>query len=235
MTDFKVDKIKRETLSQQVIDQIVLLITDGHLTPGDKLPSELKLIEQFGVSRPVLREALSSLETLEIVTRRPRGGTYINEKIGSSPFKAMLAISINNIPAVIEARMTLELGLVTMAAQKINEDELAELLETIHSIEKAKDENYGIYDKQFHRIIAYSVSNPILEGMIDSLLLTHEKMDSLIKYEDREPEKTIDQHYAIYEALKKGDPIESFEKMYEHLNYVRGKVLKTISLNETKD
>lgn len=226
MSNIKVGTIKRSTLSQQVIEQIVQLISDGHLSPGDKLPSELDLIDQFGVSRPVLREALSSLETLEIVRRRPRGGTYISEKIGSSPFKAMLAISVNNIPAVIEARMTLELGLVTIAASKITDSELDQLLDTIENIKKEKDGNYGIYDKEFHRIIALSVNNPILDGMIESILLAHEKMDSLIKYEDREPEKTIAQHLDIYEALKQRDPIQSFNAMYQHLSYVKEKFLK---------
>src|SRR5690606_20564458 len=110
------------------------------------------LMEKLDVSRPVIREALSSLETLEVISRKPRGGTFVNEKVGSSPFRAMLAISINNLPAVIEARMTLELGLVTIAAEKITDSELAELAVTIENIRK-NDEDYGMYDKQFHRII----------------------------------------------------------------------------------
>src|SRR5699024_4616897 len=223
MNDFKVGKIKRETLSQQVIDQIVHLITDGYLNPGDKLPSELKLIEQFDVSRPVLREALSSLETLEIVKRRPRGGTYINEKVGSSPFRAMLALSINNIPAVIEARMTLELGLVTIAAEKITREQLTKLNETIESIKESVDNDYGALDKEFHSIIAQSANNPVVEGMIDSLLIAHEKTDSLIPF--RERQITVEYHEAIHKAVEERDPIRSFTEMYKHLSYVREKVL----------
>lgn len=224
MHDYKLNTVKRVTLSQQVMEQIISLIINGHLKPGDRLPSELELINQFNVSRPVLREALSSLEVLEVVTRKPRGGTYINDKVGSSPFRAMLAISINNIPAVIEARMTLELGLVTIAAEKITKEELEKLEETIEGIKQHSDEDYGEIDKEFHRIIAYSVNNPILEGMIEALLIAHQKTDSLIRY--REPKKTIDDHIKIYEALKKRDPIEAYLQMYNHLNYVREKILK---------
>ncbi|WP_430541131.1 FadR/GntR family transcriptional regulator [Sporosarcina thermotolerans] len=204
------------------MEQIISLLFSGQLRPGDRLPPEMQLMEQLDVSRPVIREALSSLETLEVITRKPRGGTFVNEKVGSSPFRAMLAISINNLPAVIEARMTLELGLVTIAAEKITDSELAELAETIENIRK-NDEDYGMYDKQFHRIIAYSAKNPIVEGMIESLLMAHEKTDSLIKV--REPELTIQYHTEIYEALKKRDPIEAFQKMYNHLSYVRDKIL----------
>lgn len=219
---YNVDTVKRNTLAQQVMEQIISLLFSGQLKPGDRLPPEMELMEKLDVSRPVIREALSSLETLEVISRKPRGGTFVNEKVGSSPFRAMLAISINNLPAVIEARMTLELGLVTIAAEKITDEELAELAETIENIRK-NDEDYGMYDKQFHRIIAYSAKNPIVEGMIESLLIAHEKTDSLIKV--REPELTIQYHTEIYEALKKRDPIEAFQKMYNHLRYVRDKIL----------
>uniref|UniRef100_UPI00403F134A FadR/GntR family transcriptional regulator n=1 Tax=Oceanobacillus sp. FSL W7-1293 TaxID=2921699 RepID=UPI00403F134A len=223
LVEFNKNPIQRNTLSKQVLEHIISMLMDGQLHPGDKLPSELTLMNDLDVSRPVLREALSSLETLEIVKRRPRGGTYINEKVGSSPFKAMLALSINNIPAIIEARMTLELGLVTIAAEKITEEQLEELRGTIDSIKANVDNNYGQYDKKFHSIIAESANNPVVEGMIDSLLMAHEKTDSLIPF--REPEITIGYHTAIYEALKNRDPVQSFKEMYKHLSYVREKIL----------
>lgn len=223
MKEYKMDTVRRSTLSQQVLEQIVNLLMNGQLNPGDKLPPEMNLMEQFDVSRPVLREALSSLETLEIITRRPRGGTFVNDKVGSNPFKAMLALSINNVPAIIEARMTLELGLITIAAEKITDDQLQKIKETIDSIRESVDGDYGGLDKEFHRLIAQTANNPIVEGMIDSLLIAHEKTDSLITY--REPDITVEHHEAIYEALKKRDPYESFAQMYRHLSYVRKKIL----------
>ena len=223
MKEYKMDTVRRSTLSQQVLEQIVQLLMSGQLMPGDKLPAEMTLMEQFDVSRPVLREALSSLETLEIITRRPRGGTYVNDRVGSNPFKVMLALSINNVPAIIEARMTLELGLVTIAAEKISDEQLEKLKVTIDRIQENPDDDYGQLDKEFHRIIAQSANNPVVEGMIDSLLITHEKTDSLIPY--REPGITVEHHLGIYEALKSRDPYESFKQMYKHLSFVRKKLL----------
>lgn len=223
MKEYKIDTVQRSTLSQQVLEKVVQLLMSGELKPGDKLPPEMSLMDQFGVSRPVLREALSSLETMEIITRRPRGGTFVNEKVGSSPFKVMLALSINNVPAIIEARMALELGLVTIAAEKITDEQLEQIKETIDCIQENADQDYGRLDKEFHRLIAQSANNPVVEGMIDSLLITHEKTDSLISY--REPEITIEHHLAIYNALKAKDPYEAFSQMYRHLSYVRDKIL----------
>ncbi|HZG72309.1 MAG TPA: FadR/GntR family transcriptional regulator [Chondromyces sp.] len=219
-----VETVRRSTLSQQVVEQIVYLLINGKLKPGDKLPPEMELMEQFDVSRPVLREALSSLEVLEIITRKPRGGTYVNDKVGNSPFKAMLAISINNLPAIVEARMSLELGLVTIAAEKISDNQLKRLKETIYLIKKNEEKDYGAMDKEFHRIIALSANNPVVEGMIDSLLIAHQKTDSLITY--REPAITIEHHEAIYHALKRRDPFGAFQQMYRHLSYVRKKILE---------
>ena len=59
MQEYKMDTIRRSTLSQQVLEQIVHLLMSGQLKPGDKLPAEMSLMKQFDVSRPVLREALS--------------------------------------------------------------------------------------------------------------------------------------------------------------------------------
>jgi GntR family transcriptional regulator, transcriptional repressor for pyruvate dehydrogenase complex len=219
-----VESVNRNTLSKQVVESIIQLLISGQLKPGDKLPTEMELMEELDVSRPVLREALSSLDSLGIITRKTREGTFFNNKIGSHPFSVMLALAHDNLPAIIEARMALELGLVAIAAEKINEEQLAKLKETIDMIESSKDNNYGEADKEFHQIIASSADNPIVEGMIDSLIMTIRKINSEITY--RERDRTLQQHIAIYEALVKRDPFEAFHHMFLHLDSVRQKLLK---------
>lgn len=224
-----VQSVHRSTLSKQVVDRIVQLLVSGKMKAGDKLPPEMELMKELEVSRPVLREALSSLETLDIITRKTREGTFFNNKIGSHPFSVMLTLASDNLPAIIEARIALELGLVTMAAEKITDEELAKLQETIDTISNSEDNDYGEADKEFHRIIAMSANNPIVEGMIDSLLITHSKIDSLIQY--RERDLTVAYHQAIYAALEAHNPHEAFSQMYKHLDYVRQKVLQYYHLN----
>ncbi|HZG73095.1 MAG TPA: FadR/GntR family transcriptional regulator, partial [Chondromyces sp.] len=227
-----VKSVHRNTLSKQVVEQIVQLLIDGQMKPGDKLPPEMELMEALEVSRPVLREALSALETLGVINRKTREGTFFSNKIGTHPFSVMLALSADNLPAIIEARMALELGLITMAAEKITDEQLARLKETIDEIANSTDNDYGEADKEFHRIIALSANNPIVEGMIGSLLMTHSKIDSLIKY--RERDLTVQFHEAIYEALKARDPHQAFDRMYKHLDYVRQKVLNLASEKDSQ-
>lgn len=223
-----VESVSRNTLSKQVVENITQLLISGQMKPGDKLPTEMELMEILNVSRPVLREALSSLESLGIITRKTREGTFFNNKISSHPFSVMLALASDNLQAMIEARMALELGLITIAAEKISDEELARLKQTIDVIAGSKDNNYWEADIEFHRIIALSANNPVVEGLIDSLIVTLLKTNSEVKI--REPERTLKHHIAIYNALVKRDPFEAFHQMFLHLDYVRQKVLNPNNL-----
>ncbi|APJ10286.1 FadR family transcriptional regulator [Bacillus sp. JZ35] len=229
MDELKFETVNRKTLAKQVIERIVHLLSSGQLKAGDKLPTEMELMDILSVSRPVLREALSSLETLGVITRKTRGGTYFNDKISNQPFSVMLALAQDNLPAILEARMVLELGLVTIAAEKISEEELKKLEKTIEMIKESTDNNYGEADKEFHRIIALSANNPVVEGMIQALLVSHAKIDSQIPY--REKNVTVNYHQKIYEALQLRDPYQAHFHMHEHLKFVRDKILK--GLNQT--
>jgi GntR family transcriptional regulator, transcriptional repressor for pyruvate dehydrogenase complex len=223
----KMQSIKRKTLSDQVIDQIIDMLMTGKLHPGDKLPTEMELMEMLFVSRPVLREALSSLETIGIIHRKTREGTFLSDKIGSQPYRIMLALSAGDIKAIVETRLVQELGLVTLAAEKISELELKKLKETIMIMENSTGD-YIEVDREFHRIIARSASNSMMEGLIDPLLNMYDKTMENISLEKRNKKVTIQQHKEIYAALEKRDPIESYICMYRHLDYVRKKALGRI-------
>ncbi|MDQ0338115.1 DNA-binding FadR family transcriptional regulator [Caldalkalibacillus uzonensis] len=214
--------VKRKTLSEEVIDQVIQLLIDGTLKPGDKLPSEIELAEMLSVSRPVLREAMSSLGSLGVIDRKTRGGTYFAQKISSRPFSIMLALSAGNIVEIVESRMALELGLVALAAEDITDDELEKLKLTI--TEMANDrEDYSKYDREFHRIIALSGSRTIFEGMVDAILTAFDRTISELK--EKEHSVTLEHHKKIYQALKERSPIEAFRHMYTHMDFVRKRIL----------
>lgn len=218
----EIKSVNRKTLSKQVIEEIVDLLLSGQLKSGDRLPSELELMEMFDVSRAVIREALTSLEAMGIVNRKTRHGTFFADKIGSKPFSMMLALSAGNLPSIIETRLSLELGFVTIAAEKISDEELEQLKQTIDAM-SASTSDYTEIDKEFHKIIAHSASNPLLEGVIAPLLNLYDRTLEQIPNRSRDPKATIQQHIDIYEALKKRDPLEASAAMYRHLDYVRKK------------
>ena len=73
-------------MTDQIIDQLIAMITDGKLKPGDKLPSETALMEQFGVGRSSLREAVGALSLIGMLTVRPGHGTHV------SPFRGRILL-----------------------------------------------------------------------------------------------------------------------------------------------
>lgn len=228
---FNVNSVKRTTLANQIIEQITDLLMSEQLKSGDKLPSEMELMDKLQVSRPILREALGSLETLGVIQRKTREGTFFSKKVGSEPHRLMLALSAGDIDTIIETRLTQELGLVGLAAEKISELELKKLKDNIELME-ATGGSYLEIDREFHRIIAFSASNNITEGMIGAILNMYDKTMENIALKDRNKTKTIQQHKDIYHALEKRDPIEAYISMYRHLDHARNRLIRPLRKNK---
>ena len=72
-------KIQRKRLSDQIIERLIAMMANGELKPGDKLPPEPQLMDQFGVGRSSIREAIGALELIGLITVRPGHGTHITD------------------------------------------------------------------------------------------------------------------------------------------------------------
>ena len=232
---FNIKSVNRKTLSKQVIDEIIDLLVKGHFHPGERLPSEVELMEICKVSRPVIREAMTSLEVIGIIHRHTRHGTFFANKIGSEPFSIMLALSSGDFLSITEIRVALELGLVTLAAEKITETDLNKLKATIDRMKLLPTEDSSEEDREFHRIIALSANNALFDGLIHPLQQFHREILKKIPLEERNLQDTIQQHLEIYHALKKRDSLAAYASMYHHLNYVRQKAIKSITISMKKE
>jgi GntR family transcriptional regulator, transcriptional repressor for pyruvate dehydrogenase complex len=228
-----IKSLSRKTLSNQVIDEIIGLLTSGKFRPGDRIPSELELMEICDVSRPVIREAMTSLEVLGIVNRKTRNGTFFADRVGSKPFSMMLALSSTDFVSIIETRVALELGLITLAAEKITDEDLARLRDLIDEMRGLPTEDSSEVDKEFHKAIALAAKIPLFEAIIDPLQSFHQKVLEQIPLEDRNLAQTIEYHVDIYNALEKRDPIEAYAAMYRHLDFVRKKAMKRFKAEES--
>lgn len=231
----QIKSVTRKTLSKQVIDEIINLLIEGHLRPGERLPSEVELMEICKVSRPVIREALTSLEVIGLIHRHTRHGTFFADKIGSEPFSIMLALSSRDLLSITEIRVALELGLVTLAAEKITNADLKKLKATIDRMKELPTEDSSEEDKEFHRIIALSANNALFNGLVHPLQQFHRQILKKIPLEERNLKETIQQHLDIYNALEKRDSLAAYAAMYHHLNYVRQKAIKSFLILEGKE
>ena len=107
----KAAPVQQRRLADDIVDRIETLILEGTLKPGERLPAERALAEEFGVSRPSLREALQKLVARGLLQSRHGGGTFVSEALGSSFRDPLLQLLEKNPEAqrdLLEFRHTLE-------------------------------------------------------------------------------------------------------------------------------
>jgi len=192
-------------------------IVHGEYPPGMGL-SEKELCREFNVSRTPLREALTKLEGMKLVTVIPRFGTNV------SP------IDINEIRCAFEVKIKLEGLAVELAAKRIETADLNELERIIGQV--AQLEGNGRYrhhrlieiEARFHRIILQSAQNSILEEFLDNLHHRCARLWSSSLSEIVPNRDILSQMRKIYTALKNGDSDAARKNMEQHVQYFIEKI-----------
>lgn len=219
-------RIERKRLTDQIIDQLIAMVADGKLKPGDKLPSETVLMEQFGVGRSSLREAIGALSLIGMLTVRPGHGTHVAPSVGESfskPLRWGMFVSWREkLHEFIEARISLEQTLVGMAAERATEADIAEILRGLNLLKSSKlSKRRAIQaDLVFHMAIANASHNSVLSRFLEELRQPvknwMEQKASLFGGYD----SVFEQHEAVYNAILARDPARAQKAMREHLEAV---------------
>jgi len=213
-------------VSNLIVDQIRLLIRDGQLTAGDRLPSERELGERFGVSRVTVREALRGLEANGLVTIRvgARGGAFVtaptSAQVGEG-ISDMLTFSVVEPTDVTEARQVLELGIVPLVCQRADEQDIAELLEICDRAEAMleSDNAYSVsLSAEFHVRVAKASHNPAIEMLAQSF--HGPVLASLVRAQEEDPKVGIvgtAEHREFVLAVQRRDVEAATDVMSRHL------------------
>jgi DNA-binding FadR family transcriptional regulator len=162
-------------ISGMIVDQIRLLVRDGHLSPGDRLPSERELCERFGVSRVTVREALRVLEANGLITIKvgARGGAFIttpsSERVGEG-IADLLTLSAITATEVTEARRVFELGIVPLVCERADDEDVRALLEICDRSDAALAGDHYTMDlsAEFHVRVARATHNTAIEMLVQS-------------------------------------------------------------------
>jgi GntR family transcriptional repressor for pyruvate dehydrogenase complex len=159
-------------LSDQVADVMAAKIRAGRLVAGDKLPTEATLVDQFSVSRTVVREAMSRLKSLGLVESRQGSGVFVKE-VGFSPlnFDAKSTVSRQAVIQMVEVRRALEAEVAALAAQRRTQADVKRIRKSITRLDKAVLAGGDGVDEDvhFHRAIADTARNPFLIGTLEYL------------------------------------------------------------------
>ena len=213
-------------ISSMIVDQIRLLIRDGQLSAGDRLPSERELGERFGVSRVTVREALRGLEANGLVTIKvgANGGAFVtaptSARVGEG-ISDLLSLSVITPAQVTEARQVLELGLVALVCERADDNDIAELLEICDRAEAALhsgDEYPVSLSAEFHTRVARATHNPAIEMFATSF---HGPMlASLLRAQEEDPQVGVlgtSEHRDFVLAVQQRDVTKATEVMRTHL------------------
>ncbi|HSV50660.1 MAG TPA: FadR/GntR family transcriptional regulator [Burkholderiaceae bacterium] len=213
-------------LSDQVAQQLAAEIKAGRLGPGAKLPPEARLVEQFQVSRTVVREAVSRLKSLALVDSRQGSGVYVNATLPFAPlnFDARHAESKEAVVQMVEVRRALEAEVAALAAQRRGAADIRSIKQAVKALDKAvKAGGDGVEeDVKFHSAIADAAANPFLMGTLNYLgqflrgatrvTRANEARRSDFAAQVRE------EHARIVSAIEAGDAKAAREAAARHMN-----------------
>ena len=217
---------------QQVADQLRGLILSGELQAGDRLPSEVELVAQFGVSRSTVREALRALASRDLVhTRRGvTGGTYVST-VDAAQVSTYLETSFGLMSGrdglavgdMLEAREVLEVPAARLAARR----RTPEHLEALHAARERETTLRGregrfTEHRTFHQAVVDAACNPLLSMMTDPVFRVLQAQYLRPSEADGAMERVEQDHDAIGAAIEAGDEDEAGRLMAEHLIRLRG-------------
>ena len=232
-------KIQRKRLTDQIIEHLVAVIANGELKSGDKLPPEPQLMEQFGVGRSSIREAIGALELIGLVTVRPGHGTHIADSLDKVQTKSiglsLITIGHDKIRELVEARVELEQAIVRLAAERATEEDIAEIKVQHKKLISASKSGQKLIkaDLGFHTALAKASHNSVLIRFISELRQPMRHwMEQKAKY-DWGYEQVIEEHEAILNAIETRDAEKAQSAIRVHVEKAGDKLVSAILETKT--
>lgn len=226
------ETIQRKKLYEHVLERLMERIRSGEIAPGAQLPSERELMEEYGVGRPAVREALQALERSGIVEiahgERARVVVPTAERLLAQVAGGAMHL-LRTQPQTLEylkdARLFLETGTARMAAERATEEQVARLRLAVaqHRASMVNLELFIERDMAFHREVAGISGNPIYPTIVEALFRwASEYYQTMVRAPGAE-ELTLAEHERIVDAIAAHDPDAAAEAMRAHL--IRSSVL----------
>ncbi|MFO7714298.1 FadR/GntR family transcriptional regulator [Desulfosarcina sp.] len=220
--------INPKRISDQVFDQLRELIFRGDYQPGQKIMTERELSEALNVSRNSVREAINKLVTLRFLEQRQGQGTFVRsmDETVKIPLATVMETQDASLIDLMEMRMGIECTAASLASQRASAADLGAIEKAIHDMETdTRSGGLGTEgDLSFHMAIALATKNPmqiyIMKNVSDFL---HVGIRENLLHLYQDPENIVailQQHRAIFQAIRSGDAEAAYKTMQNHINYV---------------
>lgn len=215
------------SLAHDVVDGLAGRIRDGSLAPGDKLPTEAAIMEEFGVSRTVVREAISRLQAAGLVATRHGVGTFVVGMGDAASFRITpdKLETLQDVIAVLELRIGVETECAALAAMRRTPENLATLRHALHAFLDAVAEGRDAVgpDFQFHLEIARATQNHHfvdLMATLGGMMIPRARLEPpgpLTPEREAYLRRVNTEHESIVEAISRQDPEAARAAMRTHL------------------
>lgn len=228
-------------LTQQVVDHLSDLIDSGALKPSEKLPTESEIVRDQGVSRTVVREAISKLQAAGIVATRHGIGTFVLEKLNKPEFgiKAGAITTIRDVLAMLELRISIETEAAALGAIRHKEKDLHAMRRALDSFHDHLGSGKATVrpDFQFHLAIARAAANDHFSNILNHLgpsaiprarFLINERQPHEREYLVR----ISNEHEDIYDAVARRDPEAARAAIRNHLGNSRERMRRVFQIAE---
>jgi GntR family transcriptional repressor for pyruvate dehydrogenase complex len=220
-----IQPLQRSSLFEALAAQLEDWILSGELEPGARFPSEEALRRQFGVSRPVVREALARLRERGLIDTVNGSGTYVKHPDPEDLTAAVVrhlrvaAGDSGSVTKVYEARIAIETATARLAASHATEHDVQTIVARLDEMraERANVERWTAADIGFHLAVASGSHNPFLATLLTPLVKVIER-GIIESFGSRKAvEAGLRAHEAIWQAIRDRDPEGAETAMRDHL------------------
>ena len=225
---FKVRPIQKISISDEIVQQIITLISNGDLKAGQRLPSERELCKEFAAGRSSLREALRCLSIMGVLTARVGEGTSVaidGSKFMETILHWRLLTEQHDIENLMEVRIALEGVAAASAARRGNAEDLQLLQELLKKMEASigNARQFAALDLDFHLRLAKASENDLILDLISMIRGQLERGVAKVLLLPHAIPLSLKEHIAIFQAIKKGEPEAARAAMQAHLDAALGR------------
>lgn len=216
------EAIDNRSLVDKVESRLVNLLQQRRLKVGDSIPKELELSEALGVSRTVIREALTRLRLMGLVETRKKKGTVITSPdVFGTLSKSMnpAILDEDTLKDIFELRLVLEIGMADLLFQRVTKEDIKELYEIVADEPQRSEYHLFNIDHEiaFHGKLYEITGNKALKKFQKMLLPVFDYVHHSGILKKQPLLKTFVSHKGLVEILEKGDPSSFRRGMRSHL------------------
>ena len=224
--ELNLEQMRRGRTTEHVIEQLASAISSGKVSGGERLPSEMKLMEQLGVGRSSIREAIGALTLTGLLVVRPGKGTYVNgyaDDFLTKPLSWGIPLGRARIQELIEARSIIEEGIASLAAQRASE---ADMEESRLCLRKEKNSRANLRQltnagMSFHYSLAKATHNSLLINIYKQIGNLMRSWTEQVYMVPGIPESAVIDHGEILDAIASHDDEKARAAIRKHMESSR--------------